>query len=46
MRTLLGLVLMSVLALPALGNEAQIRRALAAELGSNAVEAVSPGPMP
>jgi thiol:disulfide interchange protein DsbC len=35
-----------LLSLPAPADEAQIRRALAAELGSNAVEAVSPGPMP
>jgi thiol:disulfide interchange protein DsbC len=35
-----------LLSLPALADEAQIRRALGAELGSNAVEAVSPGPMP
>ncbi len=35
-----------LLSLPAPAEEAQIRRALAAELGSNAVEAVSPGPMP
>lgn len=35
-----------LLSLPALADEAQIRRALGEELGSNAVEAVSPGPMP
>jgi thiol:disulfide interchange protein DsbC len=35
-----------LLSLPAPADEAQIRRALGEELGSNAVEAVSPGPMP
>lgn len=45
MRILLGLVLTAMLALPALANEAQIRKALEPKLGGAKIEGIERGPL-
>jgi thiol:disulfide interchange protein DsbC len=45
MRTLLGLVLMAVVALPALANEAQIRKVIQEKLGGATIEGIQRGPL-
>jgi thiol:disulfide interchange protein DsbC len=45
MRTLLGLILTAMLALPALANEAQIRKALEPKLGGAKIEGIERGPL-